>query len=151
MPSRGFEVADDQAHGRVHVAGADGLVERAMLPVLHVDSDAPLYADVDGTLISDEPWGIYCKPDFHFGGVQGGAMPLPVARDADDVAVDLKDVTTIYPFEGTEYALFIVGMVLWILWYVWQLRFENKTYAEDLEKLDSPEKLAKVMRNEPLD
>jgi len=66
-------------------------------------------------------------------------------------AVDLKDVTTIYPFEGTEYALFIVGMVLWILWHVWQLRFENKTYAEDLKKLNSPEKLAKVMRNEHLD
>ena len=60
----------------------------AMPPVLHVDSDAPLYSDVDGTLISDEPWGIYYKPDFHFGGVQGGAMPFPVARDPDDVAVD---------------------------------------------------------------
>lgn len=59
-----------------------------MPPVLHVDSDAPLYSDVDGTLISAEPWGIYYKPDFNFGGVQGGAMPFPVARDPDDVAVD---------------------------------------------------------------
>ena len=31
-------------------------------PVLHVDSDQPLHAD-DGTLITDEPWGVYFKPD----------------------------------------------------------------------------------------
>jgi len=57
-------------------------------PVLHVDSDQPLYDDTDGSLITDELWGIYYKPDFHFGGVQGGAMPHVVDRDADDVAVD---------------------------------------------------------------
>ncbi len=31
-------------------------------PVLHVDSDAPLSED-DGRLLTDEPWGIYVKPD----------------------------------------------------------------------------------------
>ena len=31
-------------------------------PVLHVDSDAPLHAD-DGTLITDDAWGVYFKPD----------------------------------------------------------------------------------------
>mgnify|MGYP003571062345 CR=1 FL=1 len=57
-------------------------------PVLHVDSDAPLYSDVDGSLITDEMWGIYYKPDFNFGGVQGGAAPDPIETDPDDVAVD---------------------------------------------------------------
>ena len=42
-------------------------------PVIHVDNDLPLYSDVDGSLITEEMWGIYYKPDFHFGGVQGGA------------------------------------------------------------------------------
>jgi glycine/D-amino acid oxidase-like deaminating enzyme len=42
-------------------------------PVLHVDSVAPLHAD-DGTLVTDEPWGIYVKPDRD--SVQGGAAPL---------------------------------------------------------------------------
>ena len=41
-----------------------------MPPVLHVDTDAPLYSDRDGALITDKLWGIYYKPDFHFGGVQ---------------------------------------------------------------------------------
>ena len=57
-------------------------------PVIHVDTDAPLYSDVDGSLITDKLWGIYYKPDFHFGGVQGGAMPYKVETPADQVAVD---------------------------------------------------------------
>jgi glycine/D-amino acid oxidase-like deaminating enzyme len=44
-------------------------------PVLHVDSDMPLHAD-DGRLLSEEPWGIYVKPDRE--SVQGGAEPLTV-------------------------------------------------------------------------
>src|SRR5262249_12631956 len=33
-------------------------------------------------------WGIYFKPDFDFGGVQGGAAPYVVDRPASEVAVD---------------------------------------------------------------
>lgn len=57
-------------------------------PVLHVDTDAPLYDDADGSLVTDRLWGIYFKPDFNFGGVQGGAMPFVVDRPTDEVAVD---------------------------------------------------------------
>jgi len=60
----------------------------AMPPVIHVDTDAPLYDDTDGSLITDALWGIYYKPDFNFGGVQGGAMPYVVDRPVDEVAVD---------------------------------------------------------------
>jgi glycine/D-amino acid oxidase-like deaminating enzyme len=60
----------------------------AMPPVLHVDTDAPLYSDRNGALITDKLWGLYYKPDFHFGGVQGGAMPASVDRPADAVRVD---------------------------------------------------------------
>jgi methylglutamate dehydrogenase subunit A len=44
-------------------------------PVIHLDTDAPLYTD-GGELITDELWGIYYKRDRH--GVQGGASPLVV-------------------------------------------------------------------------
>jgi glycine/D-amino acid oxidase-like deaminating enzyme len=57
-------------------------------PVLHVDSDQPLLDDIDGSLITDEMWGIYYKPDFSFGGVQGGAAPLRVDTPAERVAID---------------------------------------------------------------
>ncbi len=59
-----------------------------MPPVIHVDSDAPLYSTVDGSLISNEMWGIYYKPDFNFGGIQGGAAPDPIDTDPDLVQVD---------------------------------------------------------------
>jgi len=69
-------------------------------PVIHVDSDAPLFSDVDGSLITDDMWGIYYKPDFNFGGIQGGAAPFIVDKNSDDVAVD--------PY-GPESPEFIVG------------------------------------------
>ena len=59
-----------------------------MPPVIHVDTDAPLYSDDDGRLITDKMWGIYYKPDFHFGGVQGGAAPFIVDKAATEVSVD---------------------------------------------------------------
>ena len=59
-----------------------------MPPVIHVDTDAPLYSDVDGSLITDQMWGIYYKPDFNFGGIQGGAMPYKVETPVDEVQVD---------------------------------------------------------------
>ena len=57
-------------------------------PVMHVDTDATLYSDIDGSKITDEMWGIYYKPDPHFGGVQGGASPYKVETPVDEVAVD---------------------------------------------------------------
>ncbi len=47
-------------------------------PVLHVDSHEPLIAD-DGELLTEEPWGIYVKPDRD--SVQGGAAPLTVGPE----------------------------------------------------------------------
>lgn len=69
-------------------------------PVIHVDSDQPLYSDVDGSLITEQMWGIYYKPDFHFNGIQGGAAPYRVQTRPDDVQVD--------PY-GVESPDFIVG------------------------------------------
>lgn len=60
----------------------------AMPPVIHVDTDAPLYSSVDGSKITDEMWGIYYKPDWHFGGIQGGASPYKVETPVDKVAID---------------------------------------------------------------
>ena len=76
-------------------------------PVIHVDSDAPLFSDEDGSLITDEMWGIYYKPDTHFGGIQGGAAPYKLEKNADEVAVD--------PY-GTESPEFIVGPEFAHMW-----------------------------------
>lgn len=58
-------------------------------PVMHVDTDATLMSIVDGSIIEDgNIWGLYYKPDFHFGGVQGGAMPYPVTTPVDELELD---------------------------------------------------------------
>ncbi len=91
-------------------------------PVIHLDTDEPLFSDVDGSLITDRMWGIYYKPDFHFGGVQGGGMPYRVERPTDEVAVD--------PY-GPESLDFIVGDRFALQWCsalaFCQKRFEGKS------------------------
>ncbi|MGI8851898.1 MAG: NAD(P)/FAD-dependent oxidoreductase [Methyloceanibacter sp.] len=90
-------------------------------PVLHVDTDAPLYSQRDGRLITDKIWGIYYKPDFNFGGIQGGASPYKVEQDPDQVAVD--------PY-GPESPEFVVGEDFIDMWCSalahCQKRFEGK-------------------------
>jgi glycine/D-amino acid oxidase-like deaminating enzyme len=49
-------------------------------PVIHLDSDAPLYTD-DGDLVTDDLWGVYFKRDRD--GVQGGASPLTVGEEVE--------------------------------------------------------------------
>lgn len=75
-----------------------------MPPVIHVDTDATLYSDVDGSKITDEMWGIYYKPDWHFGGVQGGASPYKVETPVDKVAVDPYGPSSPEFVSGKEFA-----------------------------------------------
>ena len=93
-----------------------------MPPVIHVDSDAPLISDVDGSVITEEMWGIYYKPDFHFNGIQGGAAPFKVPTEPDKVAVD--------PY-GPDSPDFVVGAEFAHMWCSalahCQKRFEGQT------------------------
>ncbi len=105
--------------------GVDPKLQRTndgkMPPVIHVDTDATLYSDVDGSEITDRLWGIYYKPDFNFGGVQGGAMPFKVKADPAEVKID--------PY-GPESPDFVVGDDFAHMWCsalaFCQKRFEGK-------------------------
>ena len=106
--------------------GVDPKIQRTndgeMPPVIHVDSDAPLISDVDGSVITDKMWGIYYKPDFHFNGIQGGAAPFKVPTEPDKVAVD--------PY-GPDSPDFVVGAEFAHMWCSalahCQKRFEGQT------------------------
>ena len=106
--------------------GVDPKMQRTndgeMPPVIHVDSDAPLVSDVDGSVITEEMWGIYYKPDFHFNGIQGGAAPFKVPTEPDKVAVD--------PY-GPDSPDFVVGGEFSHMWCSalahCQKRFEGQT------------------------
>ena len=61
----------------------------------------------------------------------------------DTWAVDLADVTVIYPWVGFEGAMTVFAVVLWLGWHVWQVKFENKTYEEEVAKYATAEHLNK--------
>ncbi|MQA83187.1 MAG: FAD-dependent oxidoreductase [Streptosporangiales bacterium] len=75
-------------------------------PVIHLDTDAPLYDDA-GALVTDRPWGIYYKPDENFGGVRGGSMPRRIEQPAEKVTVD--------PY-GPEKSSYVTGEEFARLW-----------------------------------
>ena len=93
-------------------------------PVIHVDTDAPLYSDVTGKLITDKMWGIYYKPDFNFNGIQGGSMPYRVDKIAEKVAVD--------PY-GTQSQEFNTGAAFREMWCS-ALAFCHKRYEGKIEQ-----------------
>jgi glycine/D-amino acid oxidase-like deaminating enzyme len=91
-------------------------------PVLHVDTDAPLHSDIDGSLLADALWGIYYKPDTHFGGVQGGAVPQRVQADPDAVKVDPYGPASPDFVVGEDFAHFWTSALAFC-----QKRFEGKS------------------------
>ncbi len=47
-------------------------------------------------------------------------------------AVDLKDVGAIYPFQGYEGLMAILGVAFWIVWHVVQMRQEAAEIADEM-------------------
>lgn len=63
---------------------------------------------------------------------------------------NLGEIGPVYPFIGTEILWFIVCVAIWLLWHVWQLRNERRTYEEDLKKLKDPEVLRWAVHNDTM-
>ena len=61
----------------------------------------------------------------------------------DTWAVDLADVTFIYPGVGSEVAMTVFAVILWLGWHVWQVKHENQTYEEEAAKYATEEHLKK--------
>jgi hypothetical protein len=59
-------------------------------------------------------------------------------------AVDLKDVGAIYPFQGSEVLMVILGLVFWIGWHVLQMRQEAAEIAEEM-KADERSEVARKL------
>ena len=54
--------------------------------------------------------------------------------DMGNWAVELKDVGAIYPMQGLEVVMAVIGIVLWLGWHVWQIKYENATLADEVAK-----------------
>ncbi|WP_121633271.1 hypothetical protein [Tropicibacter alexandrii] len=60
----------------------------------------------------------------------------------EDWAVDLANVGPIYPFQGWEVAMTIVGVIFWIGWHRIQFVRESE-HLEKARKMGDPDKIAK--------
>ena len=47
-------------------------------------------------------------------------------------AVDLKDIGAIYPLQGSEVLLVILGLAFWVGWHIVQTRQESAEIESDL-------------------
>ena len=48
-------------------------------------------------------------------------------------AVDLKDIGAIYPFQGWEVLMVILGFIFWIGWHIIQTRQETAEFEADMK------------------
>lgn len=55
-------------------------------------------------------------------------------------AVDLKDVAAVYPFQGSEFILYLVGLAFWIGWHIIQMKMEKEEIAAEVAADSSGEK-----------
>ncbi|MDA8747893.1 hypothetical protein N9M66_06770 [Litoreibacter sp.] len=61
-----------------------------------------------------------------------------------DWAVDLAEVGAIYPFQGWEVAMTIIGVIFWLGWHRIQFVRENE-HLEQAKKMGDPEKIKQAL------
>ena len=64
------------------------------------------------------------------------------------VGTDITTLGPIYPMVGTETVLVIIGVVFWLGFQIMQGRIEADEMAADEEAARSPERLARVFKEE---
>jgi len=66
----------------------------------------------------------------------------------DSWAVDLAEVGPVYPFQGSEVLMVIVGVAIWIIWHIWQVKLENRTFEEDEARLKNNHSLEETIKKQ---
>jgi hypothetical protein len=61
-------------------------------------------------------------------------------------AVDLKDVGAFYPFQGWEMPMTIAAVAFWVVWQIWQIRFENAELRAKSKGVDAAKAKAAIDR-----
>lgn len=60
-------------------------------------------------------------------------------------AVDLKDIGAIYPFQGTEVLMVVLGLAFWIGWHVIQMKQEATDIADGMQADERGERTGKMI------
>ena len=56
-------------------------------------------------------------------------------------AVDLAEVGAIYPFQGYEVLMTVVGVIFWLGWHWLQFRNENEELKKNSKSMTDPKKI----------
>lgn len=68
-----------------------------------------------------------------------------MTTNVDTWAADISQIGAIYPFVGSEVFLWIVGLVFWLGFHVWQMRHEAAELESDAKAASHPETLRKAL------
>ncbi len=60
-------------------------------------------------------------------------------------AVDLANVGAVYPFQGLELIMVLIGVIFWIYWHVWCIRWEKGYQEEKIRQHGTPENIKKAL------
>jgi hypothetical protein len=60
-------------------------------------------------------------------------------------AGNILDIGPIYPFVGSEFILFLLGLVFWIGWHALQFRVESKEFQEDVARVGHHDGMKKAL------
>lgn len=60
-------------------------------------------------------------------------------------AVDLAEVGPIYPFQGYEGWFWAIGLLCWLGWHVWSIRWERAYQRDRIARFGDPETLRKSL------
>ena len=61
---------------------------------------------------------------------------------------DLSQIGPLYPMVGSEFILFIIGLIFWLAFHFMQAGIEKKEFEADEAAARSPERLARVFDEE---
>ena len=58
---------------------------------------------------------------------------------------NISEIGPLYPFVGLEGLMVVVGVALWILWHVAQVRTESSSYEDEINRFGDDETLRKIL------
>ena len=61
---------------------------------------------------------------------------------------NMAELGPLYPFVGSEFILWIIGVALWIIWQISCTRAENRQFQEEIDKHGSKQSLQDAIDHE---
>ena len=63
-------------------------------------------------------------------------------------AVDLAEVGAVYPFQGMEVIMVIIGVVFWIWWHIVTFRMEFARHEQKIAEFGNPDQIVEAIEKD---